>query len=91
MIVTMKPEVDKKQLEPVVRRIVGLGYDVQIQNKNGENKFVLALLGLGAEKSLDIVLREVGGVEKCDPQNKYFNEHHHKFVEAWAFFGEWGY
>lgn len=89
MIITMKPDANKLMLEKVVKEIVSQGFDVQVQDKNGNGRYIIAVLGSGS--STIIFGNNISGIERKTEDNSYFSEHYLHFKEAWQFFSSWGF
>lgn len=80
MIITMEKDVDISAVEIVARHFAKFGYDVQIKDKskNGDGRYVVAVLGSGAT---DTGVEALDGVENCDDSNAYFDDHYPYFED----------
>jgi hypothetical protein len=73
-------------LEDVVQLIKGLGFDVQISNQ--KNKFIVAVLGTGADEIGSEVLDRLSrlGMEGYERGSRFFESHYKEFLEEQLFF-----
>ena len=83
MVIFMRKNANRVMAADIADYFLGLGLPVHI--KNGDGKFVIAVLGNKPEQEIDIDLQmtnRFAGIEKIEKKNTFFIENFDKFEEA---------
>ena len=89
MIIFMEENADMQKTANVAANLICQGFSLRVENKNGNGRFVLAVLSLAA-KNLDVALLEkMPGVGECVANNEYYSKNYFHFEDPYTLFS-WG-
>ena len=90
MVIFMEEAADARMVAKIAAKLVCDGFRIRVENKNGNGRFAVAVLGSAAD-DLDIaLLKKMPGVAKCTQSNEYYNDNFHHFKDPYSFF-PWGF
>ncbi len=84
MIIRMTKQANILMAEHIATTFQKKGFDVHV--KNGDGRFVIAVLGQGADQIDYLATRSLAGIDRIEKNNDLFFSHHQEFLEAWQFF-----